>query len=957
MKDIFMRILRSITILLLLLIAQIFSQPLSYISPVPDSRFNSRETNIILRSILPVNASALTASMVQVSGSLSGLHAGTLTLSDDRHTVLFHPEIPFKPSDVVTVQLSGPVVGDREFSFTVTPQSEPLSRIYAVTEEGEVVRKETMMPKLSGTFSPEMVSADSLPADFPKFTVTASNNPSPGNFFLTTSDDVAGVGHFFYMIDNTGKVLKYQRRPGHVYDFKVQSNGLLTYADPYSDWGYAGGSRCVHRVLDTNFAAVDSFKAGNGYEADTHEFLMLANGHVVLHAYDIQYMDLSKIIAGGNANAIVVGSIMQELDLQKNVVFQWRSWDHVAVPETYMNQTAAAFDYIHVNAYDMDADGNFLLCFRNTCEVVKVNRITGEFMWRMGGKSNQFTFFGETEANKPAYFTFPHSLKRLPNGNLILFDNGNLHVPMVSRAVEYKIDQVNKTATQVWQYHHTPEVYTPTRGSVQRLPNGNTVIGWGSASFVGVGKTMITELSPTDQILFEMESLDKMPSYRALKFVWNDHKRPEADVTIAEVLPGNDNSFNKGDTNRTGISIKLTDATFGYNAITVKRYRYSPVKMEFPDQAPMVFPGRFIIEQSGISSFTAEITLDSSIIQPSSYLHNLIVYGREFEGSGMFIPYTTVYNAAKRSLTVTSTKFGEFIVGVPVPVTAPAVPKLVSPLMSALVNQTKPVLIRWSADGHIIGAHLQVAKDSLFTAPIVNDSLLMSSYTVWSGYETKMKYYWRVRAVNEIGKSAWSPIGTFTTSNVFLSILYPTASVKLATNSTYVLKYENNFDERVHIRLYKNGLFALKIKDSTENTGRLVWKVPATGLTTDSTYTVRITSVLDSNIVSTSPVFSIEKIAGVLRDNMTADRFELLQNYPNPFNPSTTVSFTVPSEQFVTVKVYDLLGKEIATLIQERLQQGRYSTQFNGANIPSGMYLCTMKAGSFVSVKKIMLLK
>lgn len=952
-----MRILRSISILFLLFSATVISQTLSYISPVPNSRLNSRETNIILRSALPVNGSSLTAALVRVSGSLSGPHAGALTLSDDRHTVLFHPELPFAPSEVVTVQLSGPVVGDREFTFTVTPQSEPLSRTYAVTEEGEVIRKETMMSKPSGTFSPEMVSADSLPADFPKFTVTASNNPSPGNFFLTTSDDVAGVGHFFYMIDNTGKVLKYQRRPGHVYDFKVQPNGLLTYADPFSDWGYAGGSRCVHRVLDTNFAAVDSFKAGNGYDADTHEFLMLANGHVLLHAYDIQYMDLSAIIPGGNANAIVVGSIMQELDLQKNVVFQWRSWDHIAVPETYMNKTAAAFDYIHVNAYDVDSDGHFLLCFRNTCEVVKVNRFTGEMMWRMGGKSNQFTFFGETESNKPAYFTFPHSLKRLPNGNFILFDNGNLHVPMVSRAVEYKIDQVNKTATQVWQYHHTPEVYTPTRGSVQRLPNGNTVIGWGSASFVGVGKTMITELSPTDQILFEMESLDKMPSYRALKFVWNDHKRPEADVTIAEILPGNDNSFNKGDTNRTGISIKLTDATFGYNAITVKRYRYSAVNMEFPDRAPMVLPGRFIIEQTGISSFTAEITFDSSIIQPSPLLNDLIVYGREFEGSGMFIPYTTVYNAAKRSLTVTSTKFGEFIVGVPMQLTGPVQPILVSPLMNALVNQTKPVLIRWSADGHITGAHLQIAKDSLFTAPLYNDSLLMTSYAVWNGYEGKTKYFWRVRTVNEIGRSAWSPIGSFTTANVFLSILYPTASVNLATNSTYVLKYENNFEERVHIRLYKNGVFALKIKDSTENTGRFVWKIPATGLTTDSTYTVRISSVLDSTLVSTSPLFTIVKSSGIVRDQLTADRFELLQNYPNPFNPSTTISFAVPSEQFVTVRVYDLLGKEIATLIQERLQQGSYSAQFNGMNIPSGIYFCKMEAGSFVSVKKIMLLK
>ncbi len=952
-----MRSLLSLFLLMILCSLPMVSQSLSYFSPVPSSSLNSRETNIILRSIEMVDASQLVVSSVRVTGSVSGIHPGTLSLSDDRHTILFHAKTSFEPAEVVTVKLNGKYVGTREFTFTITPQAEPLYRSLTVTEEGNVVNRQEPSVQKNEEYQPMSLSVDSLPSDFPKFAVTAVKNPSPGNFFLTTCDDVPGVGHFFYIVDNAGKVVKYQRRPGHVYDFKMQQNGLLSYADPFSDWGYAGGSRCVHRVIDTSFAAVDSFRAGNGYDADTHEFLMLPNGHVVLHAYDIQYMDLSKIITGGSTNAIVVGSIVQELDLQKNVVFQWRSWDHIPVTETYMNATAAAFDYIHVNAYDIDSDGNFLLAFRNTCDIVKVNRVTGEFMWRMGGKNNQFTFIGEIEANKPAYFTFAHGFKRLANGNFIMFDNGNLHTPIVSRAVEYKIDQVNKTATQVWQYHHNPEVYAPTRGSVQRLSNGNTVIGWGSASFVGVGKTMITELAPNDSILFEMESLDKMPSYRAQKFIMNAPQNPVGNVQIAEILPGNDYSFNKGDTNRTGVSLKLTDATFGYNAVTVKRYAYSPLKMEFPDLAPMTYNGRTVIEQVGFTSFTAELTIDSTVIQPTPYLQYMVVYGREFEGSGMFIPLTTVFNAAKRSLTVTTTKFGEFIIGIPMTITAPAQPRTVAPLMNALVNQTKPVLIRWSTDGHITGSHLQIAKDSLFTSSVYNDSLLMASYKLWNGFEGKTKYYWRAKAMNETGKSVWSATGTFTTANVYLSILYPTASVKLVTNSTYTLKYENNFEERVNIRLYKSGILSLKIKDSTENTGRYVWKVPTTGVTTDSTYSVKVTSVLDSTIVGTSPIFSIEKIAGVEQEHLTADRFELMQNYPNPFNPSTTIRFSIPSTQFVSVKVYTVLGKEIGILVNEQLKQGNYSVRFNGENIPSGIYFCRMQSGSFTSVIKLLLVK
>jgi hypothetical protein len=959
-----MKLLRSkLFITIILCTLKIQAQSITYISPVPNSQFNSRETNIILRSAERILEHTVSASDICVTGSVSGIHFGTFTLSDDQQTLLFQPNGIFSPSEKISVLFNGEVrteMGNilerKNFSFTVTTQSEPLTRKYSVNEQSEVVLKNTLA-KISEPTDQTISSIDSLPADFPKFKVDTVTHPAPGNYFLTTSDDVPGVGHFLYMIDNTGKVVKYLRRPGHVYDFKVQPNGLFSYADPYSDWGYAGGSRCVHRIMDSTFAVVDSFRAGNGYDADTHEFMMLPNGHVILHAYDIQYYDLSKVVTGGNANAIVVGSIVQELDLQKNVVFQWRSWDHVAITETYMNATAAAFDYIHVNAYDLDADGNLLLCFRNTCEIAKVNRMTGEFMWRMGGRYNEFTFIGENEANKANYYTFQHSFKRLPNGNFILFDNGNLHPQVLSRGVEYKIDQVNKTATLIWQYRHTPDVYAPTRGSVQRLANGNTVIGWGSASLVGVGKTMITELSPTGEVLFEMESLDKMPSYRALKFEWNAHLLPAGNVTIPEVLPAVDYTFNKGDTNRTNVTVKLTDATIGYNSITVKKYLYAPQKTEFPDRTPMLYPIRFVIDQTGISSFTADITFDSSLIQPAPWLNKLIVYQREFEGSGMFVPLTTVYEAVQRTLSVTTTKFGEFIIGIPFQATAPVAPTTVTPVQNALVNQTKPVPIRWSTSGHITGSHLQIAKDSNFTVMVFNDSTLTASYKLWSGYELNKRYYWRTAMINELGKSGWSSTGTFITSSVYISVLYPTANIKFVPNSSYQLKYENNFDERVNIRLYKNGALALKIKDSTENTGRFVWKVPATGLSVDSIYTIKISSVLDSNLYAVSPSFSISTTVGVVNTEIVIREFALLQNYPNPFNPTTTIRFSVPSVQQVSIKIYDLLGKEIAMLMNEQKQSGEYSVQFNGDHVPSGMYFCRMQAGNFVSVKKMLLMK
>ncbi|MDP1676778.1 MAG: aryl-sulfate sulfotransferase [Bacteroidota bacterium] len=942
---------------------KIQAQSITYISPVPNSQFNSRETNIILRSAEKIAESTLSADDIRIDGSVSGSHAGSFILSDDQQTLLFHSKNIFSPSEEITVlfngevkTVTGKILETKNFSFTITSQSEPLSRKISVNDRGEIVPVNALSKK-SEVPKQTMLSVDSLPSDLPKYKLDTTNNPAPGYYLLATVETVPSVGHYLMMFDNNGKVVKYKHVNHHAYDFKVQPNGLMSYGDPFSEWGYAGGSRVVHRVLDSTFTEVDSFRAGNGYDADSHAFLMLPNGHVLIHAYDIQYFDLRNVVTGGSPNAIVVGSILQELDLQKRVVFQWRSWDYIPISETYMNATASAFDYIHINAYDIDSDGNILVCFRNTCDIVKINRMTGEIMWRMGGKKNEFTFIGENETNKPAYYTFQHSFNRLPNGNFLLFDNGNLHKTVFSRAVEYKIDQINKTATMVWEFRHTPDVFAPARGSAQRLSNGNTVIGWGSASWAGVGSTTITEVTPEKNTVFEMSSLDKMPSFSARKFVWNAHTVPSQSVTHYEVLPGNEYIFNKEDSIHTGITIKFIDATTGYNSVSVNTFMYSPINTSFVELAPVVRPQRIVISQTGITSFTADITFDSTILANYSNLNNAVVFGREFEGNGVFIPLTTVYDAVKKTVTINSTHFGEFIIGIPDQITVPKTPILVLPLNNARVNQTKPMLIRWSSFGHIIGSHLQIAKDSTFSTIVYNDSLLLTAYKIWNNFEQNTKYYWRSKTMNEQGNGNWSAVGTFVTSNVYITMHYPTAKEKFVQNSSYVLLYENNFDERVNIRLYKNDALILKIKDSTENTGRYIWKVPASGLSVDSTYTIKISSVLDSNVIAVSPVFSISTATGVVETGTIAREFALFQNYPNPFNPNTVISYQLPVNSFTTLKVYDAIGREVAILVNETKEAGTHFIQFKGEHVPSGMYFCRMQAGSFVSVKKILLLK
>jgi len=89
----------------------------------------------------------------------------------------------------------------------------------------------------------------------------------------------------------------------------------------------------------------------------------------------------------------------------------------------------------------------------------------------------------------------------------------------------------------------------------------------------------------------------------------------------------------------------------------------------------------------------------------------------------------------------------------------------------------------------------------------------------------------------------------------------------------------------------------------------------------------------------------------------TPDRYELHQNEPNPFNPVTNINYDIPKNSFVKLVVYDLLGKEIKTLVNENKTSGRYSVSFNGLNLPSGVYLYRLETDNFTDVKKMLMIK
>ena len=294
------------------------------------------------------------------------------------------------------------------------------------------------------------------------------------------------------------------------WDFKVNINNTITFYDRLSKGWF---------VMDSLQNIIDSVYAKNGYIADNHDFLALENGNYVLFCYDEQPYAMDTVVVGGNPNAVIEGLVIQELDSNHNVIFEWKSWDHFHITDNqYLYPwTNANLPFIHTNSIDIDFDGHFIISNRNLDEVTKINRTNGEVIWRWGGSQNEFVFVNDYP------FTHQHTVRSLGNNRYLMYDNGNFSSQYVgsniSRAVEYVLDTVLMTATKVWEFVHPDSLYTPSIGSAQRLPNGNTLINFGNLQSLNIG-SIITEVDSSGQIVFQLEYDNGGNLYRAHKFNW-----------------------------------------------------------------------------------------------------------------------------------------------------------------------------------------------------------------------------------------------------------------------------------------------------------------------------------------------------------------------------------------------------------------------------------------------------
>jgi hypothetical protein len=188
-------------------------------------------------------------------------------------------------------------------------------------------------------------------------------------------------------------------------------------------------------------------------------------------------MDLTAF--GGHAAARVTGTVVQQVGANGALLFEWSPFDHFAITDLDpAERTGVHVNWTHGNSLDFDGDGQLLVSFRSLGEITRIDRATGEVVWRMGGRANQFTFL---DTPVPA-FSRQHSVRATRDGQLLLLDN--VGDSDQSRAERYVIDGNAMTARLIASNGAGQGFVTTIGGSVQDLPGGRTLAAFGTAGRV-----------------------------------------------------------------------------------------------------------------------------------------------------------------------------------------------------------------------------------------------------------------------------------------------------------------------------------------------------------------------------------------------------------------------------------------------------------------------------------------
>jgi hypothetical protein len=353
----------------------------------------------------------------------------------------------------------------------------------------------------------------------PDMTIThragTSTAGDPPYFILTPSGFPAGPGTPGLMIlDRSGGLVWYSPNAKGTsrLDLQVQTyqgNPVLTWWEGQVLAGYGKG----HVVIaDSSYRTIATVSAGNGLTADLHEIVISPQNTALITVYKPVTANLSPL--GGPAKGVALSGVVQEIDIPSGrVLFEWNSIDHVPVTDTVASFTGgtskAPFDYFHINSISIAPDGTLLISARNTSTVYKIARPSGNVVWRLGGRRSSFRMGPGTT------FWFQHHA--LPQGanTLSIFDDGGAppKEPQ-SRGILVSLNTSTMRATLQRSYiHPATRLLASFEGSMQVLPGGRVLIGWGNLPY-------FSEFTANGTLILDGRFPAGDQSYRVLSAAW-----------------------------------------------------------------------------------------------------------------------------------------------------------------------------------------------------------------------------------------------------------------------------------------------------------------------------------------------------------------------------------------------------------------------------------------------------
>ncbi|MBK6759527.1 MAG: aryl-sulfate sulfotransferase [Ignavibacteria bacterium] len=585
--------------------------------------------------------------------------------------------------------------------------------------------------------------------DFHALGVNVTGQTSPGYYLIGEA-----CSDSFAILDNAGRYM--YRAP-----LETRSN-LSAYKNKWITYftSEVGQTMYIRRNIDLEF--IDTLRSSPPYVSDFHEIRIVSDSSYYVLGREIVILDLSSTVPGGRRDVQVVSAVIEERTFSGNTLFLWRSIEHIPVTDASetIDLTASAIDYIHINSIAVASDGNLLLSCRHLSEVIKVNRATGEIMWRLGGsdsKNNQFTFLNDT---KDGYvgFSFQHSAAETADGTLLLFDNGNTKPTAESRAVEYQLDEVAKTATRVWEYKPSPPMYANNMGNVQELENGNVLIGYGSGSTNVVAHEVDRDGVVQAQITNNEEA--NFSAYRVLKcelYMTGVFRRITA--------PGNISFTRNDSTTYVSANITRVDAP---TSVVVERHSYEPHLIAHGEGAACgVIPMRWTVRFKHLNRVGGTLSLDLGSISLVEYPNMIKLYHRPVEGVGGFTQINATYSAATKQLTTAELLSGEYMLAYK----ECFPPLLVTPLDGVVEVDTVQTLT-WTAAVGSGEYMLEVSKNNNFNVVHLRANTFRLDTTI-AKLARGTTYYWRIRARTTTGYGPWSSVFRFTTKMLVPKILSP----------------------------------------------------------------------------------------------------------------------------------------------------------------------------------------